>query len=999
MTRQATDQLYIDLEYFTPEEYYVYIAEAQASANTVAGLGCDTENIRGFDAALSSTATIAADAENIRGFECAIASSAAISCDADVLGGNQEAEADLTSEASISIDVQVIREFDAAVSMSTEQTAVVGVIFEGAIDVGALFSPAFDATAQFAGDALLESTANLEATASKFAGNEGTLENIVNLSLQSDRFRDDAAALTSTIEQATDAARFRDIEISLAASSSMTADVGVVKDSIVLKVGEFVLAADALSLQFGEATLESQAAFNALVEIFIPRTIPLYSRPRFLRASTSPFADIPVSTAVVRNGTYAAAISSTALQYRTEGVALPNINANEDFLISFSIRPTAITNSRTFFSIGNTAPNSGIQSSGIQISTTSIGILTIRVNGNDLNLSTQVRNFLSNGWKTINLHREQSSGDPFSKSLYVTVTNGPEAYSPAGSYTDEFTGSQFLAAIDTSDYAYFRNVSSVSGITYIDDFVFSKGAGIGANVRDSTTTVCNFDFETGTSRESLVLDQFGAASITSIAGIVAVPNFTVDGITIHQSSGTLTAIVGVSYENSIALNSDFQLAAEAEEVPIEFEAALLVESTQTVEAFRTQQGAADMVAESAVIADPYRILEFAVQTDAVFSELAAVVIIGQGLITCETFVNLTVDADKTAGISADISSQADLAAEAFRIQPAAADISSQFEQTATGAITFEGNSSQSSEYTLAADVSRIVGFESNIAANFTVDANVSGGFIGASAELISSSTQAITYERIRFADSSLNSTAELSITADRFAEMPAALSSESTQAVDYVRFRDFGIQTDAIFIELVAVAKTGAGLVTIDSVATLSADVNVIQGQAATLESLTNLAAEAAVTREFDVQASSESSLTAEGTTNVIGEGALSSQTLLTCDAVVTGVGSSALISVATVIDATPDVNRSVDAALSDLFTLTANALGIKDFAINAAANSDLEVEITVLVDSGSIDLGALFSPSVQYRVLRLDQYVYTVPREKRSHSIPRETRSYTIKL
>jgi hypothetical protein len=36
MTRQVTDQLYIELDYFTPEEYYVYIAEAAAAISSSA---------------------------------------------------------------------------------------------------------------------------------------------------------------------------------------------------------------------------------------------------------------------------------------------------------------------------------------------------------------------------------------------------------------------------------------------------------------------------------------------------------------------------------------------------------------------------------------------------------------------------------------------------------------------------------------------------------------------------------------------------------------------------------------------------------------------------------------------------------------------------------------------------------------------------------------------------------------------------------------------------
>ena len=59
MTRQATDNLYIDLEYFTPEEYYTYEANASAALSTQATFVCNAEAgaVKDFTVALSATAT------------------------------------------------------------------------------------------------------------------------------------------------------------------------------------------------------------------------------------------------------------------------------------------------------------------------------------------------------------------------------------------------------------------------------------------------------------------------------------------------------------------------------------------------------------------------------------------------------------------------------------------------------------------------------------------------------------------------------------------------------------------------------------------------------------------------------------------------------------------------------------------------------------------------------------------------------------------------------
>lgn len=42
MTRQVTDQLYIDLEYYNPEQYLVYVANAQIQISVTSQVFADT---------------------------------------------------------------------------------------------------------------------------------------------------------------------------------------------------------------------------------------------------------------------------------------------------------------------------------------------------------------------------------------------------------------------------------------------------------------------------------------------------------------------------------------------------------------------------------------------------------------------------------------------------------------------------------------------------------------------------------------------------------------------------------------------------------------------------------------------------------------------------------------------------------------------------------------------------------------------------------------------
>jgi hypothetical protein len=57
MTRQATDQLYIELDYYYPEEYYTYEAEAVAAVSSSATVDCSVLVIKNASCVLSSTAT------------------------------------------------------------------------------------------------------------------------------------------------------------------------------------------------------------------------------------------------------------------------------------------------------------------------------------------------------------------------------------------------------------------------------------------------------------------------------------------------------------------------------------------------------------------------------------------------------------------------------------------------------------------------------------------------------------------------------------------------------------------------------------------------------------------------------------------------------------------------------------------------------------------------------------------------------------------------------
>jgi hypothetical protein len=60
MTRQVTDNLYIDLEYFTPENYYVYEANAESDSSVTFTCSANAGIIKSATASISTSATVSA---------------------------------------------------------------------------------------------------------------------------------------------------------------------------------------------------------------------------------------------------------------------------------------------------------------------------------------------------------------------------------------------------------------------------------------------------------------------------------------------------------------------------------------------------------------------------------------------------------------------------------------------------------------------------------------------------------------------------------------------------------------------------------------------------------------------------------------------------------------------------------------------------------------------------------------------------------------------------
>jgi hypothetical protein len=161
MTREVTDNLYIDLGYFTPEEYYTYEANASAALSTQAEFVCTAD------------------------------------------GG-------------------AIVDFSCAMSSSVTQTAVAVKTVSALAPLGTAFSATMSVEAFRITEVNFVATALLSAVPEINRSTTAALDNIVSLSLQSARIRDTQIALTTSVALTVAAQTIKSSTVALQTSAAQT---------------------------------------------------------------------------------------------------------------------------------------------------------------------------------------------------------------------------------------------------------------------------------------------------------------------------------------------------------------------------------------------------------------------------------------------------------------------------------------------------------------------------------------------------------------------------------------------------------------------------------------------------------------------------------------------------------------------------------------------------------------------------------------------------------
>jgi hypothetical protein len=120
MTRQVTDELYIDLGYFTPEDYFVYVAQADSDIESEALLQAVASAVRSADTAADAESVVSVSASVIRQATVSIQGAGSVTVTARA---RRQAETDLVTAVNLTADSVRTRRVNSQLVASASLTA------------------------------------------------------------------------------------------------------------------------------------------------------------------------------------------------------------------------------------------------------------------------------------------------------------------------------------------------------------------------------------------------------------------------------------------------------------------------------------------------------------------------------------------------------------------------------------------------------------------------------------------------------------------------------------------------------------------------------------------------------------------------------------------------------------------------------------------------------------------------------------------------------------
>ncbi len=1039
MSRQATDDLYIELGYFTPEEYYVYVAEAEseisASAELTVTIGvikefdCDfgalfTPNIdatgfKNHTASLDSEFTVIVSSVAIRDSSATLENIINLSAQGDkfIFG-----DADLSSEFTQTTDPAIVITIEATIADSFVLIVDSTRIQDGDADLTDEFALVVETTVEYFGDADLTDEFALNATAEQFKSTNADLSDEFTVSALVLRIIDftcnfgalftptvDAVAIINSVSVIDSAFTIQiqgdktsDTDADLSAVFSQTADVNLTADAQFDGEMFTQLSADALKIKEFDGDLSSEFAASANAIEYIRKSSFPRNRPKNWYVNLGSISYTERTT-----GNYGVILQGGQLSR----LRCDEVNINEfpmdgnSFLLEFWAYLPSISNATSHTIVMN-LPNATVSGGGWEL------IYRDGGSGDPYSgryLVFQWRRDSNSGTNVINV--APTTQLPINTWSHIAVRFKPYVDASTVNFQILLNGSVIQEAVTVSTTSFntsggLQLANAASSETRYDEFHLKQGNNSGnfwdisypntpTNDQNNSLILSLFeqnllDYNPGT--------YFGEGNLTS--------QFTVNagiGGTFGVSAD-LESLAGITATGDKFVESSSNLSAETE-LSIEYTRIQTVDSTQasefTIEINTLNSRLVDasidpLSSEFSIGAEATKIIQYSADLPTIASQLTAASKIGDFLIASDVAAQLSVDAEITRTVESTISAEFTTQAIGYRIQEFSADLSVEFNQTTQPQITADGTGSLSSEFAQQTEGERYRDTNITLTGIALLEASASG-IIPLFPTELTSLTQA-TATGLKILQLSSDSSDQFSLTAEPikavFAE--SSLQSEYNLATEFVRTREYIADLPTVASQLSIASKIGDYLVDCSVSAELIIDANIIPEGQAILTSVASLNTDpvALLSGEIDINTTTLLNITA--IVGVVGEGAFSVETDLTAAPNYT-VDNTADLQTITQLSVDPVVIRSAQGTLNTVSILELNLISrTLQFSADFGALFTPVMSFGLIADGGA-DLSMSFAFAAQGRIIITTQTVYKIPRENTSYTVERETRTHTV--
>jgi hypothetical protein len=839
-------------------------------------------------------------------------------------------------------------------SSSASFTVTATKVIQGTATITDAFSSTMTVNAIRFVDSLMEIVSTFTSTANKTVDPGATLENIANLNAQADKVFGFAAAA--------------------AAEFTLTADVFNVQLADSNMSSDFALSANAISY-IRKSNLPSSTTGRPWATSYISQNIATEEAPAF-DAVTKKFGSHSLRFHQDDGGVNPT--QNSYVKYYSNGDVARMPQLGQALHIEFWVRNTGqFIDARE----GNTS-RWRINSSNFSI-----------IGGPTIGISLTAGQF----------NHVVIKAQPSNIKIYV---NG----SLAGSSTQSFPADGIDNIVFGDDDLYSTNFTD--GFFYLDEFRIIRGliddvdADVGYTIAASSITEPTQEFDSTANTKillhwnnSYVDDLYGvqvaSSSLASQFNQVTAANQQVlsnAGLASEFTIITTSAIIRIA---NATINSEFTQSITPNYLR-PGEAVLSSSFAVTAEPSIIKTSAVSLSSEFAQTSTAAKTVDPDIEFAALASQLTAVAKIGDFLIAADVIASLSADVNAVFVESATLNSEFTQTANAIKSVTGQGSFASEFTATTDSVKTVNIISTQTA--TANINVDAVKNTSGVIALNATADlsADPAGTIIRIVGDLSSEATLAVSVIRIQQGNAQLTDEFQLSAAPIAAIVGSADLSCETALNVDTDRFRDADIEMPAVASQLAAAVKIGDFFINADVQATLTIDATILAAGSVAIESIATTSTVAQKITDINSNQTATATLSAEGTSNIVGEGTLITVANLTADSAIIATISAAFNSSFAQISQAVKNAQGISAQ-----SATTQQITVADRTRNYNSNLNSQFAIVAgagIIVSASANLPSITSSLIFARELRIDQYVYLIPSESRTHSIQRETRSHTIR-